>query len=864
MRYKVLGVLLFTSFFFVSGAYAQNTYYLPQIENGTYGGGSAKTTFVVFNNTGTPATATLNLTDDNGNPFVVTIGSVTDSSFPINLPPGATQILQTDGKGSLATGAAKVTSTSSIGVSAIFTLFDTNGSYVTETGVGSSDPQTDFVLPVDSTGFFNTGVGLFNNSGSSATVTMTLRDTTGAQAGSPLVLPSLANGAHKAGFFAGAGQFFPSITSFRGTLLVHSTAPIAAVVLRQYSSASKLGFTSLPVVPTSTTKTSLKLAQVVDGGGIVQTSFLIFNMSSSSTANVTMTLTGNDGSPLSVTIPGLGTHSTFSGISLGPGASIFLQTDGSLSSVTAGAATITSNVPIGASGIFTILSAGAFQTEAGVGDSPVLTSFTLPIDITGNFDTGAGFFNPSGSTAATLTFRVYDANGVQVGADLPQTVQPMNHLALYVDQLFPSLSNFRGSLAVTSTSPVAAVTLRVNNSPLSYTTLPVVSGTYAGSGSTGGSALLSKTETGITATSNVIKNEVLPSGFKLTGTVTGPGTATGVTAISGQSAFAGAYNSQTGKYLIVLPAGTYNLSVSFTPTGVPTGQTVSVTQSVSGSVQVSADTTDNITFTGVSLFNVSGTVNGLANLTTPTNLTMSFTSNGTVSASFTLAANGSYQGVLPAGNYTAGLTASISFPLPAIGQSQSLGIYNLGSAAISGNTVIPAFTVPATARLSGTIHGVAVPVTGVSVSATGPSSSITSSSNADIMTAQYQMILPKNITYGTGVTVDLIQGTSLLGILSFPISANNLNFTADTVSYDFTVPTLPVYVTVSGHVTDSSSNPVNNATIIAVSQSITGIGTPPGLQFETYAQTDASGNYSMSVLSGTNYQLMFYPPSPSQ
>ncbi len=497
---------------------------------------------------------------------------------------------------------------------------------------------------------------------------------------------------------------------------------------------------------------------MADGGGIIQTSFLIFNMSSSSTANVTLTLTSDQGTPLSVTIPGLGTHSTFSGISLGPGASIFLQTDGSLGSVSTGAATITSNVPIGASSVFTILNAGAFQTEAGVGDSPVLTSFTLPVDITGNFNTGAGFFNPSGSTAATLTFRVYDANGVQVGADLPQTVQPMNHLALFVNQLFPSLSNFRGSLAVTSTLPVAAVTLRMNSSPLSYTTLPVVSGTYAGSGSTG-SALLSKTETGITATSNVTKNEVLPSGFKLTGTVTGPGTATGVTATSGQSAFAGAYNSQTGKYLIVLPAGTYNLSVSFTPTGVPTGQTVSVTQSVSGSVQVSADTTDNITFTGVSLFNVFGTVNGLANLTTPTSMTMSFTStDGTVSAGFALAANGSYQGVLPAGNYVAGLSASISFLLQGLGQIQSLGIYNLGSAAISGNTVIPAFTVPATALLSGTIHGVAVPAIGVTVSATSSSPSvISSSSTADLLTAQYQMILPKSVTYGVNVMLALLQ-----------------------------------------------------------------------------------------------------------
>ena len=198
------------------------------------------------------------------------------------------------------------------------------------------------------------------------------------------------------------------------------------------------------------------------------------------------------------------------------------------------------------------------------------------------------------------------------------------------------------------------------------------------------------------------KNETLPSGFKLTGTISGPGKAITVVANAGQnSIFAGAVNQQTGRYLIVLPAGTYNLTVRFAPNGVPSGQTVSISTPVAGSVQVSADTTLDITLPAVSLFTVSGTVNGLSNLSSATNLLITFISNdAAIDGHFNLAADASYLGVLPAGTYTAGVSAAISFP-PSLFQNQSLGIFNLGSATISGNTAIPAFTVPATARLSG-------------------------------------------------------------------------------------------------------------------------------------------------------------------
>jgi hypothetical protein len=239
-----------------------------------------------------------------------------------------------------------------------------------------------------------------------------------------------------------------------------------------------LSYTSLPVVPTSSTKLTLNLAQVANGsygGASFKTSFLIFGVSPG-TANVTLSLTKDDGSPFSVTMPGRGTNSTFS-FSLAKDAAMFLQTDGA-GALAAGAATIISNAPIGASAIFSVFDPqGGFQTESGVGDSPVLTSMTLPVDITGNYSTGVAFFGPGG---ATLTFRLLDAKGVNIGSSATRTLKVKGHLAEFVTELFPGTSNFRGSLAVSSTSGVAALTLRQNSVPLSYTTLPVASGTATG------------------------------------------------------------------------------------------------------------------------------------------------------------------------------------------------------------------------------------------------------------------------------------------------------------------------------------------------------------------------------------------------
>ena len=72
------------------------------------------------------------------------------------------------------------------------------------------------------------------------------------------------------------------------------------------------------------------LAQVANGtypGGYMKTRFLLLN-SGAGEISLTLTLTGDDGTPLAVGLQGLGSASRFE-VSLGSGASRILETDGS-------------------------------------------------------------------------------------------------------------------------------------------------------------------------------------------------------------------------------------------------------------------------------------------------------------------------------------------------------------------------------------------------------------------------------------------------------------------------------------------------------------------------------------------------------
>jgi hypothetical protein len=467
MRIK-LAIFSFFLFFAENTAHSAIKYYLPQVAIGSYEDGSFRTTFLFLNNHYFAANVTLKLTDNDGAPMSVTIPRLgTNSTFAFVLPPFASRIYQTDSSGYARAGAATVTTEMRISVSGIFTIYDKVGNFATEAGVGISDPLHDFVIPVEVIGNYNTGLALFNPYPYDSYFTATLTNTDGTIAGiTALTLPA---GKHM-GVYVG-GNLYKNISNFQGTLRIQSTVAISALTLRQ--NAVPLSYTSCPVIPIATTQRTFNLAQVANGASSdigYKTSFMFFNMSSS-TANVNLALTKDDGTSLSVTIPGQGARSSFS-FSLGAGKSLFLQTDGA-GTLSRGAAIINTDIPIGVAGIITVYdSQGNFQTEAGVADSPAFADFALFIDSNTAHDTGIALFNPL-SIAVTITPRFLDSEGISTtgkGIMLPA----YGHTATFFSQLFPGLGNAQGSLTISAMYGISALTMRINFSPYSLTSLPVV------------------------------------------------------------------------------------------------------------------------------------------------------------------------------------------------------------------------------------------------------------------------------------------------------------------------------------------------------------------------------------------------------
>lgn len=864
MKGRLMATLFLFLVFSASALHAQQ-FFLPQVANGQFPGGSIRVTFVLFNPTTGSVTVTLALTRDDGGPLEVTIPELgTDDEFTLTLAPGATRFLQTDGQGPLISGAATVTATAAIGVSAIFSIFDSAGRFLTEAGVGSSPPLTEFVIPVDTTGTFNTGVAFFNFGTSGVTLSIRRLDASGRELES--ITRSLGGKAHQAIFVAGGGQLFPAATNFRGTIVVSSTGPIAALVLRQ--NADPLSLTTLPVVSRTSTQREFNLPQAANGqfpGGSIRMSFLVFNISSSR-ATVNLSLTQDDGSPFRLTIPGLGTNSTFT-INLEPGASAFLQTDGT-GSLASGAAQVSSNVPIGVSAIFSIFDPqGRFLTEAGVGDSPPLREFTIPVDITGTFDTGVAFFVP-GTAPVTLTIRLLDRNGALTQPPVTLTIAGKNHTARFASQFFAGIRDFRGSMSIAATGEVTSLVLRQNSDPLSFTTLPSARGAFAGGPPPPPpvAALLRETRTGVNATSDVTLNVTLPNGFRLSGTISGPRLVFPpvLARASDGTVFFGTLNRTQDRYLIIVPAGTYNLSVCFTPQiMVPVGLPV-ITFDDPAPVQVSSDTTRNITLPAVTTHTVSGTVSGLDRLPSVENAELAFSSadnkNGGIGL---LEPGGSYQAQLPNGNYT----VSLIVPQIPPAQQQTLSIFNLGTVNVSGANVTANFTIPTTVRLSGTVRTAdmsAVPADSFVLATDTSAPPITtvscappafiSTGSIDTSGGGYQMVLASGRTYGISAALPIIP----LSVVAFPFPGRQVTLGADTVQ-NIDLPPLPGRVTISGRVTDSSGAGVAEVRVTALTQAVTGA---PNATFFAHARTDANGNYRLTVLSGTDYRLDFTPLTP--
>jgi hypothetical protein len=852
MKIRLL-VLSFLIFFTASAAFSASTYYLPQVAIGSFGTGGFCTSFVFFNNQTTVVEVSLSLTDDAGDPLVVTLpGLGTDSTFAFTLETGESRFYQTDiagSRGPLKAGAAVVTSEAPIGVSAIFTIVDPQGNFVTETGVGNSELLTEFVIPVQAIGNYATGLALLNPGVQDSSYTAILTDKDGSELSR--TTRTLAAGHHLAIYVA--GDLFPDIADAEGILTIVSSVPISAMTLRQ--NAPPLSYTSCPVVSKSSAQTTFHLAQVVNGtypGQSYRTSFLLFNISTNP-ANVSISLTRDDGTPFEVAIPGLATNSTFQ-FMIEAGKSLFLQTDGT-GDVDRGGAVITSDVPIGATGIFTVYDGDKnFVTEAGIGDSPILTDFTLPIDKTGQFDTGIALFNP-GSSNVTATIRFLSSDGENLEATKQILLAANGHSASFFSQIFPEADSLQGSFAISAPGGVAPLTVRMNFIPYGVTSLPVVSGSSPGRslGPTAGDPRPASLN-GLNATSDVVFNKTLRPGYHLSGKVQGSVFPQTVTALSGSSIYTDIVGFFPTDYDMVLPAGTYTVktTVATATSGLYEGTFIEYTYP--SPIQVSQDITLDLNITLPSFFTVSGSISGMNKIPgSDSSFQLSLISTDNTIIGYCTVTNGSYNTSLPAGDYAVGITASgVSLG----GLFEDLGIFNIGTLHIDGDTTRN-FTIPDLATLSGVASFPGILPGEVTFTATDTSlaSDFSLISRTTILpissgfTGAYQMLLAKDRIYSVSVSYPLSDGNIL-----FPSTASAVELKEDS-TYNLILPALPEEVQISGKVVDKTGTELADVTVAATSVSLT---EAPDAGFAATSTTDSNGNYSITVPSG-KYQLTFTP-----
>ncbi|MFB3902842.1 MAG: hypothetical protein ACE15E_05260 [Acidobacteriota bacterium] len=880
MRAKALTCLVVVVFCF-AWSFALETAYLPQVANGTIPGVfSIRTTFIIFNPSTASDTVTIHLTGDSGAGMTVTIpGLGTDDEFgPFSIGPGETKIFQTSGSGDVEAGAARVESQHPLGLSAIFTMYDANGAFLTEAGVGASLPMTNFVIPVDASAGFNTGVALFAPQATS--ITYTLRRTDGSLVGTLSNIP-LGERNHLAKFVAGSGGLFPNATNFtRGTLELACTTPVAGVVLRQI--ASPLSNTTLPVVDKSSTKTEFNLPQIANGGDLaginIRTTFIVFNISAAP-ANVTITVRKPAGVEFPVTVAGSeppslamsqpdasAAQSGVIQVTLQPGASAFLQTSGT-GALSEGSAQVTSNVPIGVSAIYTLYNGQVFMTEAGVGDSPVGSDFTLPVNFSADSGTGFALFNV-GDLSVTIDIWLVDEAGFFAGRIANPIILPgHNQYAKLIAQIFEGKTSFRGTMCISVTSgtgEVCAVTLQQNSNPLTYTTLPVVEGSFEGN-LFSVSALLDQEKTDISATAHTTVDATLPPGLKISGTISGAvGTVNLVSARStaaGGRTYVGWVDNQTKRYVVIVPAGTYELAICYLPEsplplGVPT-----LNYAVQPAITVNADKTQDINVPQVGLNLVTGTITGIDQIGATAGLLTLSSADGKTGVNTFLMANVPYNVQLPAGTYNASLRLTV-------GQNM-LSFLNVGTVNVPGTGN---FAVPATVQLSGTVSQNGVPGSPANTFLTAMDTSApvddeimtdcmigTSTNTTQVGAAgAYQLLVPKDRPLAVGVGFPV--GVPPYGNAGFPWPGRALGALGANRTENFDLPTLPPPVQISGKVTNSQGQGVMGVEVSAFSSQITGA---PGIYFVSGAETDMNGHYTVQVLSGTGYRLTFTPPSPA-
>ena len=223
-----------------------------------------------------------------------------------------------------------------------------------------------------------------------------------------------------------------------------------------------------------------QFAQGTNGGTTFQTTLQIFNPANQ-TANVTITVTGDDGNPLDVNftvVAGAAVTNTGTGVFTltMPAHGLEVLASSGTSALKSGWAQVTAgSVQVNANAFFQqIDGSGNLLFQTAVPNVEPTDTFTGLIERTSDntIDTGIALANP-GAVTAHVTMGITNPDGT-AGATSTLNLSPGQHMAEFVSTLFPSFTG-QGTLAVVSDQGVIAVFLRLDHTQ--YASLPLFSAT---------------------------------------------------------------------------------------------------------------------------------------------------------------------------------------------------------------------------------------------------------------------------------------------------------------------------------------------------------------------------------------------------
>jgi len=227
------------------------------------------------------------------------------------------------------------------------------------------------------------------------------------------------------------GTYYIAIAVYSGT-----TSPIAGSITATVSGA----------IPTN----GLAASHFVTGDGWA-TSLFVSNLSTTA-ETFSIRLYSDAGTPMPVSIQGLGTVDTIAG-SLRPGETAIYDT-GDSATLQAGWAALIPATPntsrLSGFAVFRDRVAGQKDTEAI--SPPISTTgrkYIVLYDNANGFQTGLALSNSNSLSPLTVQVSVRDATGAQVGT-YNQTLPPRGHVAIILSSGFPTTANRRGSLLISA------------------------------------------------------------------------------------------------------------------------------------------------------------------------------------------------------------------------------------------------------------------------------------------------------------------------------------------------------------------------------------------------------------------------------